>query len=148
VGQLGDGVVALPADARTREHLEWVADRVQDAGGTALLLQAHALSRRDEELMARRMAEARSQEYLDLTARAQSALTDIKTGSSGSEHGRQPQVLKKMRADLRAITRRDYFPPPEREVARRAVEAVASALDSSTSGMKQSTVPTTGEVSS
>jgi hypothetical protein len=32
VAQLGDGVVALPQDARTREHLDWVADRVVDAG--------------------------------------------------------------------------------------------------------------------
>ncbi|MGH8894932.1 MAG: Chromate resistance protein ChrB, partial [Actinomycetes bacterium] len=35
VAQLADGVVALPADARTREQLEWVAGQVQDAHGTA-----------------------------------------------------------------------------------------------------------------
>ena len=35
VAQLGDGLVALPADARTREQLDWVADEVTEAGGTA-----------------------------------------------------------------------------------------------------------------
>lgn len=35
VAQLADGVVALPADARTREHLEWLADEILDAGGIA-----------------------------------------------------------------------------------------------------------------
>ena len=28
VAQLGDGLVALPADARTREALEWIAEEV------------------------------------------------------------------------------------------------------------------------
>ena len=35
VVQLGDGLVALPADARTREQLEWVAVQVDEAGGTS-----------------------------------------------------------------------------------------------------------------
>ncbi len=34
VAQLADGLVALPADARTRESLEWLADDVLAAGGT------------------------------------------------------------------------------------------------------------------
>src|SRR6266508_2329191 len=35
VVQLVDGLVALPADSRTREQLEWVADQVVEAGGEA-----------------------------------------------------------------------------------------------------------------
>ena len=35
VAQLGDGLVALPADARTREQLEWLAESVREADGTA-----------------------------------------------------------------------------------------------------------------
>ena len=35
VAQLADGLVALPADARTREQLEWAAEEVEEAGGTA-----------------------------------------------------------------------------------------------------------------
>ena len=35
VAQLSDGLVALPADARTREQLEWLADDVVEAAGTA-----------------------------------------------------------------------------------------------------------------
>ena len=37
VGQLGDGLVALPADARTREQLEWVAEQVVEGGGQSML---------------------------------------------------------------------------------------------------------------
>src|SRR3954470_6216916 len=35
VGQIVDGLVALPADARTREQLEWLAEAVTQAGGEA-----------------------------------------------------------------------------------------------------------------
>src|SRR2546430_17674539 len=37
VAWLGDGLVALPADPRTREQLEWVAEDVTDHGGEAIL---------------------------------------------------------------------------------------------------------------
>ena len=37
VAQVLDGLVALPADARTQEQLEWVADEIVDAGGEATL---------------------------------------------------------------------------------------------------------------
>ena len=35
VARLGDGLVGLPADSRTREHLDWLADEIGEAGGTA-----------------------------------------------------------------------------------------------------------------
>jgi hypothetical protein len=35
--QLLDGLVALPLDARNKEHLEWVADQVADASGQATI---------------------------------------------------------------------------------------------------------------
>jgi hypothetical protein len=34
------------------------------------------------------------------------------------------QTVARLRRELRRISRRDYFPPPEREQARRAVEAL------------------------
>jgi hypothetical protein len=40
VAQIGDGLVALPDDARTREQLEWVAADVDAAGGSAILWRA------------------------------------------------------------------------------------------------------------
>lgn len=122
VAQLGDGVVALPQDARTREHLEWVADRVVEAGGTALLLRSRALSRRDERSMAQAMAQARADEYRHLNDLASETVASVTTPSEAS------RALKRLRKELRAIQRRDYFPPPERDVARAAVERLTDTL--------------------
>jgi hypothetical protein len=117
VAQLTDGVVALPEDARTREHLEWVADRVIEAHGSALLLRAQTLSAKDERAMAQALADDRAREYRELSSHAIAALE--------STEGRTA-VLKRLRRDLRNIQRRDYFPPPERKAA---VDAVNKLVD-------------------
>src|SRR5258708_17622793 len=44
VAKLGDGLVGLPADARSQERLEWIADEVAEAGGEATLWQGGAVS--------------------------------------------------------------------------------------------------------
>jgi len=120
VAQLTDGVVALPEDARTREHLEWVADQVLEASGTALLLRAEALSAADERTMAQAMAAARSEEYSMLAVRAAEALN---VGRAERE-----RALKRLRRDLRTVQRRDYFPPAERDHAVAALNALAAAV--------------------
>lgn len=119
VAQLGDGAVALPEDARTREHLEWVADQVVEAGGTALLLRARTLTRKDERSLAQTMSHARAQEYRDLTERAQQV---ARTTPTTVEIGR---ALTRLRKDLRTVQRRDYFPPAERDDAVAAINRLA-----------------------
>jgi hypothetical protein len=37
VAQLSDGLVALPADARNRESLEWIAEEVIEHDGEAMV---------------------------------------------------------------------------------------------------------------
>src|SRR5262249_58609323 len=52
VAQISDGLVALPADARTREQLEWIAEEIVEADGTASvwLAQPHALDTQREPI--------------------------------------------------------------------------------------------------
>lgn len=114
VAQLADGVVALPADARTREHLEWLADEVIEGGGTAGIWVARPATASQERELAGSMAEARAAEYR--------AVAEEATTASSLEEGERTPVARRLRAELRRITRRDYFPPPEREQARRCVE--------------------------
>jgi hypothetical protein len=126
-GQLGDGVVALPEDARTREHLEWVAERVVEAGGTALLLQAQALTRKDEHAIAAAMAAARAEEYRDLALRAEAA-------AGSGERTDRVRAVARLRRELRTVQRRDYFPPPERDRAVAAVNDLTTAAAAAVSG--------------
>ncbi len=52
VAQVVDGFVALPADARSRERLEWVAAEVLDAGGDAHVWLGRLTSARQERALA------------------------------------------------------------------------------------------------
>jgi hypothetical protein len=120
VAQVGDGVVALPADARTREQLEWVADDVERAGGTAVLWTATPISSGQEHRLAEQMRAARAMEYVAVGQEADAARTDPAVDRLGA--------LRRLRAELRRIERRDYFPPEQKETARAAVGALAAVL--------------------
>ena len=108
-----DGLVALPLDARTREQLEWAADEVVEAGGEATVWLARAASAAQERDLVTRMATAVAEEYRALIADAGTAVSDKRT-------------LARLRRELRAIRSRDFFPPPEAEQARQAVDAAAA----------------------
>jgi len=118
VAQLSDGLVALPADARTREHLDWIANEVTEAGGTASLWVAQPGTLATEREMAGVMAAARGAEY--------AAVTGEVTAATHLEETARASLARRLRAELRRIQRRDYFPPAERDVATAAIEALAA----------------------
>src|SRR5215213_11847418 len=63
VVQVLDGLVALPADARTREQWEWVAEIVEQAGGTAALWAARPDSAVEERRLATAVSGSPTEEY-------------------------------------------------------------------------------------
>ena len=132
VAQLSDGLVTLPADARTREQLEWIAEEIIQSGGEASTWLAHPTSADQERTLARRMADARAGEYAAVTAEAATA--------AGSDRERR-RTGERLRAELRRIARRDYFPPPQREAAQAAVRALLEADPD-----EESTAEATGQV--
>src|SRR4029453_1876833 len=63
VARLGDGLVALPADARTREQLDWLAEEILEAGGTSTVWLATPGSAAHERTHAPAMRAAPAGEY-------------------------------------------------------------------------------------
>jgi hypothetical protein len=132
VAQLSDGLVALPADARTREALEWLADDVLVAEGTAGLWVARPATLAQERELATGMAAARAVEYGDLADSCRSA--------AAADPAERARALRRLRGEWRAINRRDFFPPPEREVAAVALRDLAAAVagdDAPAAGVKE-----------
>jgi len=119
--QVVDGLAALPLDARNRERLEWLAEEVVEAGGEATIWVGELASAAQERKLAGRMAEAIAAEYRVLIADAALA---------GEERpGQRRRTLGRLRRELRRIRARDYFPPPEREQAQRAVEELIALVE-------------------
>ncbi len=121
VAQISDGLVALPAGARTREQIEWVSEEVVDAGGTAAIWLARPATRAQEDQLAQTMAAARAAEYQAVTAAATAA------ASPPTDPPAKVAAIRRLRNELRAIQRRDYFPPAERDQAQAAVQALAAS---------------------
>jgi polyhydroxyalkanoate synthesis regulator phasin len=119
--QVLDGLAALPLDARTREQLEWLAEEVVEAGGEATIWVGELASLAQERELAARMAEAVAADYRTLLAATEAARQE----PSGSRR----RTLARLRRELRRIRARDYFPPPERELAQRAVAELASLVE-------------------
>jgi hypothetical protein len=118
VARLGDGLVALPADARTREQIDWLAEEILEAGGVATVWLANPGSAAQERAIAETMRAARAAEYRAMTEQAREA-----AGAGAAERMR---VVRRLRGELRRIARRDFFPPAERDAARAAVDALAA----------------------
>jgi hypothetical protein len=119
--QLLDGLAALPLDARNREQLEWLADEVTEAGGEATLWVGELSSGAQERELASRMAESVAAEYR--------AVTEAAGAAHAEPPGQRRRTLGRLRRELRRIRARDYFPPPERDQAQRAVEELAALVE-------------------
>ena len=117
-----DGLVALPADARTKEQLEWVAEEVLDAGGEATVWLGRPGSAADERRLAARMSAAIAEEYRAVLAAVDEA------GREDSLSARR-RVLARLGRELQRIGRRDFFPPPERDEAYAALRRLAADVE-------------------
>ncbi len=122
VVQVGDGLVALPNDARTKERLEWIAAQVTEAEGDAIVWVATPSGRRTSGQLANEMRAARTVEYDALRAEVASA-SDVGT-----------RTVQRWRRELRKIDRRDYFRAPGRDDARQVIEKHAAELKSEVRG--------------
>lgn len=108
--QLGDGLVALPADDHTREQLEWLAGEVEEAGGEATVWLAQPATAAQGRALADRMRTATAADYRAV----------VEAANVGGDRRRRDRL----RRSLRAIRSRDYFAANERAEAEHAVEAL------------------------
>jgi hypothetical protein len=117
VAWLGDGLVALPADPRTREQLEWVAEEVTEHGGEATVWLGRPLDTAAQSAIMSRMTAAVAAEYDAVAAEAAAVHTADPTA--------QRRAATRLRRELHRIQDRDFFTCPQREAARRAVESLS-----------------------
>src|SRR3954447_14846267 len=120
--QIGDGLVALPADARTQEQLEWLAEEIAEANGTSTLWRAELTGAAQERALVRGLTAARAAEYTAVAVKARA----LREGAP--DDAMKARDLRSLRRELRRIQRRDFFPPVERDLARAEVTALAESL--------------------
>jgi hypothetical protein len=128
---LHDAVWALPADERTRESFEWLADEIVEQGGTAYLWEAESLApAQDRELIERFRNEA-DDRYRAIAAAAGDALRAA-TRLSLRGNSQLTQPLRRLRVLDRAMRlerRRDWFRAPGWSEAEAAVATFIRQLE-------------------
>lgn len=117
--QLGDGVVALPDDPRTREQLEWVAEDVVDHHGQAQLWVGRPLGAAASAEVIAQLDEAVAAEYRVVIGEAATVAT--------ADDATRRRVLGRLRRELHRIEARDFFSPPARELARQALDTLSGS---------------------
>ena len=98
--------------------MEWLAAGVRQADGTATVWIAVPASTSEEDAIIGGMRAARVVEYQAVIDKAETAAT--------TDTDERARSLRQLRDELHRITRRDFFPPPERDEAQAAVEALAT----------------------
>jgi hypothetical protein len=127
---LHDAVWLLPADARTREALEWLAEEIEEQGGTAFVWEATSFdSGQDETIVGQFRAEA-DERYAAITESAE-ALRRLAARRRSAGRARLNQARRQLAGLERALrleSRRDPFSAPGRHAAEQALREAARAI--------------------
>ena len=133
-----DAVWVLPADAKTREAFEWLAEEIEEQGGTAWVWEAAGLSAgQDRRAVERFRAEAEVR-YAEIGASAR-AICDVALRRRRRGGRRRPvspvalthavRQLRGLERALRLERRRDYFQAAGRDVASARVTGAIAELE-------------------
>ena len=104
---LHDAVWILPADAKTREDFDWLAEEIEERGGSVMVWEARSgPTLQDAEVIQRFRADA-DRRYAELARAAAQLLNAAKRRPARLELARQR--LRLLERALRLERRRDYF---------------------------------------
>jgi hypothetical protein len=131
---LHDAVWVLPADPKTREAFEWLAEEIVEQGGSAFVWEADSVEpAQDRELIRRFRAEADAR-YAAIARSARDilrTLTRARARAGPMPSRTAPRQVAGLERALRLERRRDYFRAMGRQDAQAAIEAAIAGLDAS-----------------
>lgn len=126
-----DGQWVLPKDAKTLEDFEWLAEEIEERGGSVMLWEARSLPQhQDSTVVLRFRAEAEARYVTIAQAATKLARAGTRRGSTARVLEKAMQQLRGLERTLRLERRRDYFRGPGRRQAEESVEAAAAEIRS------------------
>ena len=114
---LTPGAAIVPFSEALLEQLDWIAEGITEEGGDAWVLPVGELPEGDEARIKQQSLADRAEEYrqLEVTAR-----------QMPQESPADDRARRALDRRLRKVTARDYFRPPERATAVKAVARATS----------------------
>ena len=125
-----DALWLLPADAKTREAFEWLAEEIEELGGTALVFEARSFgAAQDRRLIAAFRAEADERYGILAETAGEIGRLATRRRAPRAALAQARRQLAGLERALRLERRRDYFRAPVREAAATAIADAAAALE-------------------
>src|SRR5262245_57656219 len=100
---LHDSVWILPADAKTREAFEWLAEEIEEQGGTALTWEAQSLSADQDRRVVQQFRSEEDERYESLAASAKAIRRAAFGPPRELQSGRLAQAIRQLRGLERAL---------------------------------------------
>lgn len=126
-----EAVWVLPADSKTREDFEWLAEEIEGRGGSAMLWEARSLGAAQDRTVVERFREDAGARYAEI-AEAASQLARVARRRRATTPATE-QALQRLRLLERALhleRRRDFFRAGGRDAAEKAVLNALGELQS------------------
>ena len=120
---------ALPKDAKTQEHFEWLAEEIEEAGGRAFVWAADSLGAEQDRIMIARFRRETSNRYAMLLAAARQLARAAQAGKEPTTHRQALRQVGSLQRTLRLERRRDYFGAPGRRRAEQVLSRVQRRLE-------------------
>jgi hypothetical protein len=126
-----DGLWVLPGDAKTREDFEWLAEEIEERGGSVMLWEARSVPVGQDSTVVMRFRAEVEERYAIIAQAAKKVLrTGKRRGSTAQSLEKAMQQLRGLERTLRLERRRDYFRGPGRQQAEETVQAAAAEIRS------------------
>ncbi|MBA3259175.1 MAG: hypothetical protein H0T68_06910 [Gemmatimonadales bacterium] len=128
---LHDAVWLLPADPTTREAFEWLAEEIEQQGGTAFTWEGLSSDAAQAQAIVRRFqaqADARYAEIVDSASELSRLAVRMRPVNEPRLHQIRRRLVGLDRA-IRLERRRDYFRSPARIATEQAVGDALAELD-------------------
>lgn len=119
--QLGDGLAALPLDDETREQFDWLAQFVEDVEGEATVWIAEPTTARQHRDLAERLRSVVAADYR--------RVIDAADAARRGDPAKRRRAALRLKRTLDRIKARDFFPPPERRRAERALADLSALVE-------------------
>jgi hypothetical protein len=126
---LHDGLWVLPNDAKTREDFEWLAEEIEERGGSVMLWEARSLpGGQDSAVVLKFRTEAEERYAMIAHATRKLVPAGKRRGSANQSVEKAMQQLRGLERTLRLERRRDYFRAPGRQQAEETVQEAAAKI--------------------
>lgn len=123
-------VWTVPRDEKTREAFEWLAEEIEEAGGTVFLWEAESLDAEQNRRIVSKILRATENRYATLRAAARAAKDAVATISGDDLESLRAALrqARRVERELRLERQRDFFRAANRTSAERAVASAIRAI--------------------